>query len=251
MSQIDGLNIPPGLLMPAMPVSTPFHASNVPVLTAQAAPQQAFRQAPSFGPMQDLAKQMAGYGAPTGERTPVSMGGVPGGGQAPSGGGSGGFEPGTTSPFFGGGGPSVGMPGGFNNDWINEYNRQLNQMNPGYGGSPSWGGLPDFSFGGGNWEQAANYAGKGLMYSGNPLLGLLAGAYGYFTGDKELSDEEKYDIAEGPFEKIDPPSSTGGSPYMPWLGSHQPGVHGRVNRLGNIGGSMDHILREISPFFGQ
>jgi hypothetical protein len=214
-------------------------------------PQRTF--APSYGPMQDLALQMAGYGAPSGYREQTQMSVTP---YSPSPTGGGGYDgadpnrPGTTPPAIQP--PSQvadpGMGGGGipnSNTWINDLDAYLNWAS-GNGSNPFLPNAPGSNpFSGVDWGNVLGTVGTGINAAVNPL-----GAIVNAITSQDDETEEPQSSAQEPASQGS--TATGGSPSMPWLGNEGPTVNNDANNqpIGNISNeALDRIIQQIIPRF--
>ena len=236
------------MLDPAMiqwslnPEYQPPNAPQQPVSLPQAFSPQAFNPPPqNYGPMQNLAMQMAGYPGPSGVRGQQQLGASGGGsGGAPSGGqydGADTFRGGSTNPWLANTGGGLGSGGGnafsTNQSWMNSALDNAVGYGP-PGGSFDLGALS----GGGELTAAAKAALDMFLRTGSGLGALGGGIYGYLD---KMADTKEYDIAEGPLTV----KQDGDAPHRA-----APAFRGGVaDPAGDSGGSTSsNVYRRQIPF---
>lgn len=196
---IGAFNPPPAMTSTAAQTGSNWQAQmqplNAPSMPAPT-PDRTF--APSYGPMQDLALQMAGYGAPSGIRSPSQMAVTPVG-VGSGGGGYDGADPNrgddrnpAANPadnlLYNGGGV-IGVGGGnslpTNQGWINSIlDNATGIMPPGATINIS------NPLAGANWQDALQTGGAALLTTGNPLIGAAAGLYNLFSSSQNSQTPE-------------------------------------------------------------
>lgn len=217
-----------------------------------------FTSAPSYGPMQDLALQMAGYGAPSGYRAaqtmaPVSTvpGGIaPGGydGSSPNPGDP--RPPGPLNPLDNNPVPPIGVGGGNsipnNQGWINDILDNATGYFP-PGATIDLSGLSN-PFANGDWESALSAAGRAIMATGNPVAGLAGGLYGLWSSAQNAQTPSG-PVTYAPPTNAPPPNPINDifgpppdNPNAPPSGPSTPVVGGSTS-----GGYTGHPLRRPIP----
>lgn len=234
---------PPSAFNPP-PAVTSAPNLQTPVQTPYSPPVAA---APSYGPMQNLALQMAGYGAPTGVRTRQNLSVTPytpGGGGTETGPGYDGADPNrenkdnypihppalTTPPGIGGGGVQN------NNTWINDL------INSGY--NVPFGQTPG-GYSGGGLGTIGSAIGSGLNAIANPIGAIIDAIKGGDDAEEgESSEGGSPNIGSG-LGEFGPIQGVPGTPDgYPFAGGGTP-----VTPIGNLGNALDEALRKISPYF--
>lgn len=216
-------------------------------------PQMQYQPGQYSGQFMNQALQMAGFPGPaqSGLRpnsqmavTPYS----PGGGGASSGGLDGSpqpptpFTPDEPLEFWRGNPEYVPVPGGSQQDWFNDFVRQT-------GGQ---GGSFDLNSTGGSASIGSALSGAGNLL--NALVNPIGAIVGAVTGEDEeeaAPDENRTpDYSGNPyFGQFGPvPGVPGVVPGNDVRGAEGP--RGAVNIGGVQPGNIDHLLRQINPYFG-
>ena len=248
---------PIGAFNSGLPTTTntnPIYMAQPSVPFSRATPEPDRTFAPSYGPMQDLALQMAGYGGPSGYRAPTQMSVTP---YSPSpAAGGGGYDgasndrpdsdippvTGTPNPVADPGMGGGGLPN--NNTWIND----LGVVSPGTNI-----GLPGGSYavGGGDLGSIGSAISSGISTIFNPIGSIVDAITGDDgeEGDGEDDGERTPQIGGNPlygeFGALPGvPGTTDGYPF-----GSEPGLP--VQTIGNVGGALDDVLRRISPYFSN